>query len=533
MEESVKPKPALAALGRARRYNELEDRGRRLRARCFSVLAALAGIGYLIALPRSLNPDAGVAATAFFVAELLFLAVFLLAVAHLWTVRFKPATGRPATEPHPVDVFIPVLGEPSATAERALTSAACLDWDGPVEVTVVDDSGSLELQLRTRELGISYLPLTRPGVHSRHTRSEALNRALAGTSGDLVLVLDPDQVVRPDALSVLAGYLELEDVAFVQPKSSRSTGPTPLLDLDDAVSDAIQSGADAANAVVARGPAVLYLRAALEDAGGFAPADRHEGPATSSVLHAKGWKSLHFPVALSDGQSPPDFASLYKQHATRVAGTMRGFFWENPLLRRDLGWRARLGGFLHGLAYLWIGIFLPILVLAPAWAFASGTPFLVEGAADIVGLRLFYFALFAMASRYLFLGRNPARQLRQRAGLFTAYSAGVMDGLLGPIGLDRRRSDSSRDATGRRLTRTLWLALTPQLLIVLANVLMPAVGLIRRTGSAWVAGATLGLSAAFLWLLWPTLRAALTSREGGRQVPAGPIVRARRTREVA
>ena len=260
------PKPTYRAPWRRsyERHNEKDDRARRIKARLLAALAIVAGVFYLVLLPGTLNPAAPFAGGILFSAELFFFALFLLATTVLWSVRYKPRTGRPTDAPPSIDVFIPVSDEPKIVVERALTSAACLEWDGSLEVHVLDDGASLELEVRARELGFQYHSRSREGLPHCGDRAGNLNFGLGRSRGDLVYILDPDRVVRYEALVPLAGYLAIQGVAFVQARESFVV-PTgdPFNSQHPVLLDAVQVGYEARDTVISTGSGVLYRRLAL------------------------------------------------------------------------------------------------------------------------------------------------------------------------------------------------------------------------------------------------------------------------------
>lgn len=512
---TVASAPAAAEDGR--RFGESDDRVRRLRARGFGVLAVLAGAAYLALLPGSLNPATPIASWAFFAAELGLLALFALAVVDLWTLRFKPSSGRPTSRPRAVDVFIHVSDEPPGVVERALTSAACLEWSGPLAIHLVDESGSLGLQVRARELGFEYLSPTR-GTGRSVGRAAALNHALAHSSGELVFVLDADHLVRPEALVAMAGYLDLARVAFVQSKHAfAAPGGDPFHARDAGLSDAVQMGFEHGHSVISCGSTALYSRMALEDVGGFADWNLGEDLATSYELHSRGWKSLYFPYPMSRGLAPGNVAELYRQRLRRAADALRIFLWDNPLLKRGLSWRSRLDHFVVGLGYLWAALFLPVFFLIPIWCWATGSPLLVRQEGLVVLMRLAYFGLFALASSSLLPGRGVGSHFRFLSGLFPVYLGGLVEALRSPPG--RRPAPAlARRPRRQPLTAALWLALIPQLLIVTANLTLPVWALARHTASTWMVATNLLLSAVVVWALWPLLFHGLRQRGAARDV---------------
>lgn len=486
------------------RHNEKDDRARRIKARLFSVLAVVAGVFYLTLLTGGLNPAAPIMSGVLLSAELFFFALFLCTVAVLWSVRYKPRTGRPTAVPPSIDVFIPVFDEPRIIVERALTSAACLEWDGPLEVHVLDDGARLELEVRARELGFQYHSRRREGLPCGGDRAGNLNFGLRRSSGELVYVLDPDRVVRYEALVPLAGYLAIQGVAFVQARESFVV-PTgdPFNSQHPVLIDAIQVGYEARDTVISTGSSVLYRRVALQDVGGFVEWNEAEGLTTSYELHNRGWKSLFFPYPMTTGLAPANIVELYRQRIRTSVDTMRLFIWDNPVWRHDLTWRQRLNHLLAGLTCVGLGFFLPALLLLPVWSYLTGVPLVAADASTLVLARIAYFVLFAGAATYLLHSRSPAKQFRLLAGLFPVYLWATLRALVRPP--QRDGAPKAAAAPERHRSWPRWAGLIPQMAILGANAVLPFYALVRMEAMTWGIGASLILSAFAVWTLWPVV----------------------------
>lgn len=506
--------PARRSRRGGRRFREVIDRGRRGRTRFLGVLTIASGSVYIALLPGALNAATPLVSGAYFMAELTLLAVFWLALVDLWTTRTKPASGLRPSSSRSIDVFIPVSDEPDAVVERALTSAACLEWDGAIAVHVLDESGRLSLEVRARELGFEYLTSGREGYGPG--RPSALNLGLARSSGELILVLDPDHVVRSDALVLMAGYLDHSGVAFVQSRPSAETaGGDPFGTDGPALTDAVQLGFDRAHSAIACGSTTLYAREALEDVGGFVDGNLREDLSTSYALHGRGWKSLYFPYTMSRGIPPANVTELYGQRGGKAADALRIFLWDNPLLKRGLTWRSRLDHLVVGLAYLWAAVFLPVFLLIPVWTYATGAPLVMANGGTIASVRLVYLALSVLACASLFPRRGLGDRLRFLVGLFPSYLGGLLHAVASPFRRRRQRT-SGRKRRGRPATAVLWLALLPQVVIIGANLTLPVYALARGIASTLLVVVNVIVSAVVVWALWPLLVEGLRHRGEAR-----------------
>lgn len=495
-----------------RRYGEWEDRRRRRRARVYSVLGILSGLGYLALLPGSLSWEHPFVAGSFLVAEIVCLALFALAAGNVWQLRFKPESGLPVEGLHSVDVFITVCGEPFAVVDRALSSAASLEWDGPLNVYVLDDGASPEVERRARELGLNYESRLREGLERTHRKAGNLNFGLERSDGEMIFTLDADHEVDPEALKALAGYHRISDVAFVQSKQSFVVPTGDPFNSDDPVFyDAVQLANDADDTTISCGSGVLYRREALEDIGGFAEWNLVEDLTTSYELHSKGWKGLYFPFSVTRGLAPANILEVTRQRLQWAIDTMRIFFWDNPLFKKRLSWNSRLNHLMIGSSYIWAGFFMPVFLAIPLWGYLTGESLLVENEVAIVLVRIVYFLLFAVAAQYLFRGKSPGKQYQFLVGLFPVYFWGALRALFLPPGKEleyRVNNVGSRDPSMGRL----WLTLSPQLAFLAANALLPFYAIARGIGTPWLLAGNIVVSAFVLWTLFPVVNHGLTYR---------------------
>jgi len=495
-----------------RRYGEWEDRKRRLRARIYSVLTIGAGLAYFSLLPGSLAWEHPVVSGLFLAAEVVCLGLFVLAAADVWQLRFKPESGLPVEAPTSVDVFVTVCGEPLPIVERALQSAAALEWDGPLEIYVLDDGGSAEVERRAGELGLTYLSRPMEGVETTHRKAGNLNFGLARSDGEIILTLDADHEIAPDALRVMAGYHRIPDVAFVQSKQSFLVpSGDPFNSRDPVFYDAVQLANDADDTTISCGSGVLYRREALEDIGGFAEWNLVEDLTTSYELHSKGWKGLYFPFAVTRGLAPANIIEVCQQRLQWAIDTMRIFFWDNPLLKKGLSWNSRLNHLIISLSYLWAGFFMPVFLAVPIWGYLTGEPLLVDNELAIVLTRIVYFLLFVLAAQYLFRGKNPGKQYQFLVGLFPVYIWGTIRALFLPPGKElsyRVNNKAGHEPSPARL----WLTLSPQIAFLAANALLPFYAIARGIGNPWLLAGNIAVSAFVLWTLFPVVNNGLTHR---------------------
>lgn len=501
LEEALRPEELTY-----RRFGDEEDRPRRVRAQGLVLLTVVTGVAYVAWLTTVINPAHPFMGIAFLLSESACLVLFAIGGSSLWRLRFKPRRSPAPERPYAIDVLVPVCGEAIDVIRTTLEAVTRIRWAGPLAVHVLDDGGSEEVEALARRLGFAYHSRPRAGVPKDDAKAGNMNFGLARSHGELVLVLDADQVPHPDILEALAGYFRFERLAFVQSRQSYLVAEgDPLFNEDRVFYGAVQLAMDAHDTVISCGSGVLYRRAALDDIGGFATWNLVEDLTTSYWLCARGWKSFYYPYPLSEGLAPEDVWGVYRQRGQWALDTMRLFFWDNPLLKRGLTWRKRLNFFLVGFTYLTVGFAVPFLFVVPPWTYVTGQEVLVAPAVTFAVARGVYFGAMAWALRFLARGEQPGRQFQMLVGFFPIYFMGTLRALRWRTGKPGYRPNNA----GKRRRRPVVLAVMPQVLLIAANLFLPLYAALAHTASARVIAVNALVSAVAIWTLWSALDAAL------------------------
>ncbi len=189
-----------------RRYLDLQDRPRRLRAQTFSLLTIVLGLAYLFWLIRLAVSEA--AYLLFLAAESLsFLLLWLLAL-DVWQLRSHRPEGLSPDRQWAVDLFVPCSSEPFEVIRTTLNAVKRIAYE-TMEVYVLDDGASRQVARLAESLGFHYLSRPGSGLTLQDSKSGNLNFGLQHSQGDLILVLDADQVPAPEILQRLVGFFRL------------------------------------------------------------------------------------------------------------------------------------------------------------------------------------------------------------------------------------------------------------------------------------------------------------------------------------
>jgi cellulose synthase (UDP-forming) len=174
------------------------------RARAFSLIALLLGSAYLVWLGRLVLASRGTPDIFSLAAEIVSFLLLCLLSYSIW--RFlAPAPSRPRSNSRfAVDIFVPCCGEPLEVIQTTLRAVGRIIYQ-PLTVYVLDDGGSQTVAALARAMGFHYLSRPQEGLPPTDSKSGNLNFGLSRSSGELILVMDADQVPAPEILERMAG----------------------------------------------------------------------------------------------------------------------------------------------------------------------------------------------------------------------------------------------------------------------------------------------------------------------------------------
>jgi cellulose synthase (UDP-forming) len=179
------------------------------------VLTAVAGVNYVAwRWLDSINWSAWWIAVPLVAAETYSLIDSLLFALGVWRLKERGPAPEPA-RPMTVDVLVTTYNEP---LELVMTTArAALDIRYPHATWILDDGDRPDLRALAEAEGIGVIVRSDAWAdRPRHAKAGNLNNALMVTEGELLLILDADQVPEPDILDRTVGWFNDEGVALVQ-----------------------------------------------------------------------------------------------------------------------------------------------------------------------------------------------------------------------------------------------------------------------------------------------------------------------------
>jgi cellulose synthase (UDP-forming) len=270
-----------------------------------------------------------------------------------------------------VDVFTTAApGEPYEMFRESLKAMRSIRY--PHKTFLLDGSGNRAIMELCAEYGIERIDCT--GIDG--AKAGKINYALKQTSGEFILIIDPDHIPDADFLDKVLGHFDDPGIGFVQVVQAyynQSSGVVARAAAEQtyAFYGPVLMGMYHCGCAVVVGANCTLRRKALETINGHA-VHLAEDIATSMRLHSAGWRSVYVPLPLSHGLVPEDIGSYFKQQMKWATGMFNLFFKEYPSLFRGLTWRQRFLYFTNGIYYInglmnFLGIALTILFLVFGW----------------------------------------------------------------------------------------------------------------------------------------------------------------------
>jgi cellulose synthase (UDP-forming) len=368
-----------------------------------------------------------------FLAELYGFTLFLLDM----FVNFSPMSTEIAPLPkdesvYPsVDVFIPTYDESETIVRMTVTAATQIDYPKEkLRVYILDDGGShakrrgkeagdkawrrhYALRKLAKELGVGYI--------TRETNQKAkagnINHALQHTNGDLVLILDCDQVPTQDILKNTVGQFLLDPKMFLVQTPHFFINETPVNNVITGISNRpdesemfyrkIQPAMNFWNAAFFCGSAAVLRRKHVMEIGGIAIKTITEDCETSLILHAHGYNSSYINKPMVCGLSPETPTDYLTQHSRWAKGMLQVLMHYNPLFMRGLSLPQRLAYFSS--CYSWLfGFARYIFFLAPSAFLILGLNVYAANWHEMVDFTVPYALSILVVISYFFAG---SRQL--------------------------------------------------------------------------------------------------------------------------
>jgi cellulose synthase (UDP-forming) len=479
----------------------------RRQAQVFSLTAVTLGLVYLIWLGRLVVASPGAPDILFFVAEIFSYLLLCLLSYSTWPLGNHRPEYPEVKVQFTVDIFVPCCNEPLEIIQTTLQAVQRITYH-PREVYILDDAGSQVVAALAQSLGFHYLSRLREGLPRQDSKSGNLNFGLSRSQGELILVLDADQVPAPEILDRLVGFFHQPNVGYVQSKQAFFLPETdPFYNSDKVFYETIQLSNDQANAVISCGSGVVYRRQALQEKGGFATWNLLEDFTSSYELVSRGWRGIYYPHALSRGLAPTTLAGVYRQRYQWCLDTMRLFFWDNPLFKSGLRRRQKAHFLVIMWSYLASGLVFPVFFSIPLLVYCRGHSCVLGDELAYGTLRGAYLVATILMFRYLFFGKEPLRQFKMLCSLFPVHALAIVAALFYPPG---RKPGYRVNNLQPFASPGSWWHLTPHLGFISLHLSLPVLALLHGWAEPRLIFFNSLFSAVIIWTLGDLVLAALT-----------------------
>ena len=341
----------------------------------------------LIAAAGILYGYVHVAEHAWVVAPLMWLLLMVLVppvVINFWLRTGRPRltlAGHQATvdgyreHGETVDIFLPSCGEPIALLDNTFRYVSKISWDSLKTVYVLDDSARENVRDLASRYGFRYIVRPNPGELKK---AGNLLHALDISAGDFVVVIDADFAVRPEFLYETMPYFANAKVGIVQTAQYfdvTNQGNTYIQRYAGALQEIffhfIQPARDRYKAAICAGTNLVYRRAAVVAAGGFARVPIGEDVHSGVKLAWAGYETRYLPLCLATGVAPADLPSLANQQ-TRWCRSSMLLMLEKHFQEASFTWKQRAAfwaAFLYYMSSAALLITGPFPTLTMIWFF--------------------------------------------------------------------------------------------------------------------------------------------------------------------
>jgi poly-beta-1,6-N-acetyl-D-glucosamine synthase len=308
----------------------------------------------------------------------------------------KPPALRPNLRFPPISVLIAAYNEAENIAEtfRGITAQ---DYPAPIEVVLVDD-GSTD---NTLEIARSFhLPNLRIISAHHGGKAAALNKGLATVSNEIVVCIDADTFLHPQAIRRIVARLLSDPIdtaavaGCVLVKNSRATFMTRLQEWDyfTGIASAKRQQSLYQGTLVAQGAFSAFRTAVLKAQRGW-PSVIGEDIVLTWALLKDGWRVGFEPTAIGFTKAPTDFKGFFRQRKMWARGMIEGLKRHGHMV-----WtRSRLSAFFIGIDFI-----IPIVDLFYVFAFLPGVVlallgyYYIAGPATLLVIPLALLIVFAM-----------------------------------------------------------------------------------------------------------------------------------------
>jgi peptidoglycan-N-acetylglucosamine deacetylase len=196
-----------------------------------------------------------------------------------------------------------------------------------LEIIVIDDESTDRTSEVVRR---SYSTVDRVALHRKPNggKAAALNHGLARTNAEIIVAIDADTVLLPDAIELLVAHFQDPSVGAVAGKvvvGNQNNLMTRFQALEYILSQNLDRRAfELFNAIgVVPGAIGAWRKQALVEAGGYSHDTLAEDADITLALERRGWKVISEPRAHALTEAPETVGAFLKQRFRWMFGTLQ------------------------------------------------------------------------------------------------------------------------------------------------------------------------------------------------------------------
>ncbi len=351
--------------------------------------------------------------------------------------RFRSGAKTPSETPPGVSIIVPAYNEEVGIA-GALFSFLRQDYEGPIEIIMVDDGSSDATIARAARF-----PDVRILSKPNGGKASALNVGFDAASHDFCILVDGDTMFDATAVKRLMEAFDDDTVGAAAGYPMVGNRMANLLTQVQHVEYMVQCSLlrraqEAVGAVSCMpGPVAAFRKEALDDIGGVPDVTLAEDADLTVALGAAGWKLRYIPDAVAWTEAPIDIRTLWKQRMRWTYGTLQVMWRHRKRSPSAEGERYRRRALaLMSLDMIWLP-FTPLADLFAILALATGRGGVLVAAVVftvIIQLVTTWFAAVVDGERRTVLLYAPAQLL-----FFRYFNLLVLAGAVSSILAGRRQ----------------------------------------------------------------------------------------------
>ncbi|MBM7435309.1 glycosyltransferase family 2 protein [Leuconostoc rapi] len=279
-----------------------------------------------------------------------------------------------------VDILIATHNESVSLLYKTINACTFLKYPDKhkVHIYLCDDKNRPEMKMLAEKFKIDYISL----AANRHAKAGNFNHALQHSKSPLIATFDADMIPYSDFLMTTVPYFFKRYAALARKKVGFVQTPQSFYNEDifqhnlyadhvipneqDFFSREVNVLNSRHNSAVYTGSNTLFLRTAIEEAGGFPTNTLTEDFQLGAQINSCGYDSISTTEPMASGLTPTDAENIFKQRTRWARGMIQSMKNLHLLSNKGLSWPQKII-YLNGYLYWWsflgrlLFIFAPIL----------------------------------------------------------------------------------------------------------------------------------------------------------------------------